>query len=412
MAGSFAACAKESPSMEQPKIKNSGEPVAIQLKSLSSEEEDDYRRAYLNTSFEILRRNMNNNQNVMISPASIMIALSMAEAGANGQTREQMAALWGGQSDIDGQLSYAADILDRLNSSNGVSMHAADSMWINDEMLSGIIRQEYVDFVRDNYDAEVSYLEFDDAAVRRINSWVDDNTDGMIDKIIDGFEPQTAMVLINAIAFDGSWETQYEDYQVRQGTFHNADGSNSTAQMLNGTENIYLENDKATGFVKYYEGGEYAFVVMLPNDPSQSADDLLNDFTGDDFDEFLNSQTHEYEVFTTMPEFEYDWGKSIKETLIDMGMTDAFDYSEADLTGIADFDDDRTLYIGDVIHKTHIEVDATGTRAAAVTAVTLDVAGAIMEENIKYVTCDRPFAYAIVDMTNNTPVFIGSVNEV
>ena len=93
-------------------------------------------------------------------------------------------------------------------------------------------------------------------------------------------------------------------------------------------------------------------------------------------------------------------------------MTDAF-ASNADFTGIATFDDDTYLYINKVIHKTHIELDRNGTKAAAVTAVMIDAAGAVMnDKETKEVYCDRPFAYAIVDMTDNTPVFIGTVNNI
>ena len=151
---------------------------------------------------------------------------------------------------------------------------------------------------------------------------------------------------------------------------------------------------------------------MLPKDANQSADDMLREFTGDDFDALLNSKTGEYTVYTQMPEFSYDYSSTLNDSLKDLGMKTAFDQNNADFRGIAEFDDDKNLYISKVIHKTHIEVSRTGTRAAAVTAVMMDAAGACIEEDIKSVTCDRPFAYAIVDLNDNTPVFIGTVNDI
>ena len=412
MAGAVSACKGETDPGEQvipDRIVDA--PMSAELRELDDSENEQYRRAYLNTAFDLLRNKTGNGTNVMISPASIMIALSMAEAGAHGTTRDQMAALWGGQQDSDGQLSYAAELLDRLNSSEGVSMHAADSMWINQQILAGVLKDDYVDFVRDNYDSEVNMLDLDDAALDRINGWVDENTDGMIDKIIDSFEPDTAMMLLNAIAFDGSWQQQYEEHQVHDGTFRNSDGTESDVTMLHSEEGLYLENDDATGFIKFYEGCQYAFVVMLPKDEDCDADSFLADFTGDDFNGFMDSQTYEYQVFATLPEFEYDYGDSFAGTLRDLGMTDAFSPAGADLTGIAELEDGN-LYIGDVIHKTHIEVDSAGTRAAAVTAVSIRATGAMIgDDNIRRVECDRPFAYAIVDTTDNTPVFIGTVNN-
>ena len=411
LAGAFCACTPESPPLDPPKVVTSGEPVKADIRELSADDQDQMRRAYLNASFDLLRRQFNGEQNVMISPASIMIALSMAESGAAGETRQQMASIWGGTGNDD-DLSYAADLLKRLNSAEGVNLHAADSMWINEDSLTGYIKSEYVDFVSEMFDSEVAVLKFNERAVERINSWVDDNTDHMIDKIIGELDPSTALVLINAIAFDGKWNEQYEDHQVTDGIFRNSDGTTTDVKMLNGEEGVYLENDKATGFVKFYEGCQYAFVTILPKDESQSADDLLKEFTGDDFDAFLNSKSYSYEVNTKMPEFSYDFENVLNDTLKDMGMILPFEEFGADFTGIADLPYDYNLYISKVIHKTHIEVTRTGTRAAAVTAVTMDVACAIEEKDIKNVFCDRPFAYAIVDMTDNTPVFIGTVNNV
>ena len=389
-----------------------GEPVQVNIQELNNSASADFRAQYLNTSFELLKKQIGSNQNVMISPASIMIALSMAEAGAKGDTKTQMAALWGGENDPDGQLSYAADIYKRLNSSNGVTMHAADSMWLNEKIMNGHTNSEYVDFVKKYYNSEVNSLAFDDNAVNKMNKWVSDNTNNMIDRIIESLEPSSAMVLMNAIAFEGKWAEAYEDHQVSEGVFKSASGEEQKVNMLNEMSFSYLENDLATGFVKYYEGGQYAYVVMLPKDENQSADDMLKDFTGDKFDEFVNSETHEYDVRTKLPEFNYDYETSLVDTLKELGMTDAF-ASNADFTGIATFDDDTYLYINKVIHKTHIELDRNGTKAAAVTAVMIDAAGAVMnDKETKEVYCDRPFAYAIVDMTDNTPVFIGTVNNI
>ena len=389
-----------------------GEPVQVNIQELSNSASADFRAQYLNTSFELLKKQIGSNQNVMISPASIMLALSMAEAGANGNTKTQMAALWGGENDPDGQLSYAADIYKRLNNSNGVTMHAADSMWLNEKIMNGHTNSEYVDFVKKYYNSEVNSLAFDDNAVNKMNKWVSDNTNNMIDRIIESLEPSSAMVLMNAIAFEGKWAEAYEDHQVSEGVFKSASGEEQKVNMLNEMSFSYLENDLATGFVKYYEGGQYAYVVMLPKDENQSADDMLKDFTGDKFDEFVNSETHEYDVRTKLPEFKYDYETALVDTLKELGMTDAF-ASNADFTGIATFDDDTYLYINKVIHKTHIELDRNGTKAAAVTAVMIDAAGAVMnDKETKEVYCDRPFAYAIVDMTDNTPVFIGTVNNI
>ena len=411
LAGAVCACTPNIPPEDPPVISYSNEPVAVEIKELSADSMDQYRKAYLNASFDLLKTQFEDKQNVMISPASIMIALSMTEAGAKGNTKTQMATLWGGAEDPDAQMSYAAEMLKKLNNAQGVKLHAADSMWVNEQNLVGLIKGEFVDFVSKNFDAEVVNLLFNNAAVDRMNAWVKEKTDNMIDKIIDELPGDAALVLLNAISFDGKWAEQYDSYQVSEEEFTNASNNKQPAQMLNCSLSNYLENDKATGFIKYYEGGQYAFVVMLPKDQSQNADQMLADFTGDDFDKYMNSVSHEYTVHTKLPEFQYDYGNSLKEALIKLGVTDAFDYDTVDFTGIGEYDDGRKLLIADVLHKTHIEVDRNGTKAAAVTAVVQEAAGAIIDDNAKEVYCNRPFAYAIVDTTDNTPIFLGTVNN-
>ena len=388
--------------------------VVKEIGDVSSEQEKAFRQGYLNFSFELLKKNLEqdgNSSNVMVSPASVMLALDMTAAGSADNTLLEMMALYGGDKDPQGQLSYAAKILNRLNDSKGVSMHAADSIWVNSDVMPEGLATDYKDFVKDYFDAQAESLVFDKAAEDKINGWVKDNTDGMIPGIVDELDPTMAMMLINAIAFDGKWAKQYEDYQVEEDTFQAASGDKQTAQMMSGSESVYLENDLATGFAKYYDGGQYAFVVMLPKDETQNAGDMLAGFTGDSFDQYMNSASKSYIVRTKMPEFSYDWGRSIVPQLQAMGMKVPFVGGMADFSGITG--SHNGLFIGDVIHKTHIEVNRRGTRAAAVTAVEMfKNSVAVDDRDVKEVICDRPFAYAIVDMTDNTPVFIGTVNSI
>ena len=105
-----------------------------------------------------------------------------------------------------------------------------------------------------------------------------------------------------------------------------------------------------------------------------------------------------------MPKFSYDYTVQLPAILKTMGMRDAFDAARADLSGISR---SEPLYISKVLHKTHIDLDSAGTRAAAVTAVI--AANGAMIENFHEVCLDRPFVYMIVDTATNLPVFLGTV---
>ena len=386
--------------------------IEKKIGDISKEDESKFRQGYLDFTFEMLKQNLERdgkNSNIMISPASLMLALDMTASGASGNTLTQMTGLYGGAADPQGQLSYASELFNRMNSANGVKLRAADSIWVNKEGMPEGLKDDYVDFVKKFFDAEIASLVFDDSALNRINGWVSEKTDKMIPSILDSLDPSTVMVLINAISFDGKWAKAYEDYDVTEGVFTSASGDKQKANMMSSTEEYYLENDKTEGFIKYYEGDQYAFVVMLPKDANQNAGDIISGFTGESFDEYINSATSDYLLLTKMPEFSSDWGRSVVPDLQALGMQDPFNPSAADFSGINGM---GGLFISNVIHKTHIEVNREGTRAAAVTAVTMDKCEAIDTREVKEVVCDRPFAYAIVDTTDNTPVFIGTVNNI
>ena len=110
-----------------------------------------------------------------------------------------------------------------------------------------------------------------------------------------------AMILVNAICFDGKWETEYEDYQVNTGKFTKADGSTQDVMFLSDETRDYFETDKATGFMKAYKGGEYAFLAILPKDGSISANAFAKDFTAEDYEKFIKSVTTQYDVLSKMP---------------------------------------------------------------------------------------------------------------
>lgn len=377
-------------------------------------DEDDYSKDYNKYAFDLMATTAskdNGDTNIMISPASIMFAMDLAAAGANGDTLDQINGLFTSDGDPLEQQAFASDMMDKINDSDKVEFSCANAIWNNSSILGDKVSSDYIDYVEDTFNAEIKAGAFDDSTVDEINEWVSDNTDGMIDEIIGNLNPTTAAVLVNAIAFEGEWAEQYEDYQVSDGKFNLVSGKTQDATFLSSTESAYFETDKATGFMKYYEGGQYAFIAILPTDDSISANEFIGDFTGDDYLEFVDSMTYEYDVYTLLPEFESEYEVEMNDILMEMGVELPFIEGEADFSGITS---DGGLYISKVLHKTFIEVDRNGTKAAAATAVMLDAGACAPFEEVQYkeVYCDRPFAYAIVDMETMNPIFIGTVNSV
>ena len=377
-------------------------------------DENSYSNDYNKYAFNIMSvtaSGEDDDTNIMISPASVMFAMDLCAAGANGDTLDQINGLFTESGDPLEQQAFASEMMDKINGADKIDFNCANAIWNNSEIVGDKISQDYVDYVGDTFEAEITAAKFTDKTADEINEWVSEQTDGMIEDLIENLPPETAMVLVNAIAFEGEWEVAYEDYQVEDGEFTASSGKTQDVTMLYSTESVYFETDKATGFMKYYEGGDYAFIAILPTDESISANEFVQDFTGEDYIEFINSKSLEYDVYTMLPEFENDYKASLVGILQEMGVEDAFIEGTADFTGISS---KNMLYITEVIHQTHIEVDRNGTKAAAATAVLMEDAACAepIEVPSVQVYCDRSFAYAIVDVETMNPIFIGTVNSV
>ncbi len=342
-------------------------------------------------------------KNLMISPLSVSLALGMAANGAKGGTLSEMENLFGGDLTIENLNAYYADYVKNLPSQEGAEMHIANSIWARDNAARLIVPDAFLRTTKSYYSADFYKAPFDQSTVDDINGWVKKNTMDMIPKLTDKIYDDEIMYLINAVAFDGAWEWPLLDEQVREGKFTLADGTEVTADMMHDDLGIYLDDGKATGFMKDYKGGKYSFAAVLPNEGTTVADYIKN-MNADSLQKLLNSASYDT-VYTTMPRFSFDYGTSLVPALQKMGMNIAFS-DTADLTGLNEIPGTR---ISKVMHKTFIQVDEKGTKAAAVTAIS--AADAAMPEEPKRVNLDRPFLFMIVDNENKLPVFIGYVMD-
>ena len=412
----MTGCAGKTPVQTEPLKNDPAVKAEINLDQVATQKfnETKLNDEYGRYSFEMMQQiasNAKKNANVMISPASIMMALDMCAAGAKGETLKQLSDLFAKDTDPLQQQAFASEMMKRINASQKLKFTCANAVWSNDKLLEGKVNTTYIDYIKKTFGAEFQNVNFGPTTHNDINKWVDDKTNHMIPHLLDEpLDSTAAMVLVNAIRFEAQWKKGYEDSQVTKMKFSGTDGE-TDVQMMTSMEEGYFSTEKATGFIKYYEGEEYAFVAILPNDAKANANDFMNSFTYADYKKFIASRSNE-KVRSLMPEFKSDYGSELNKQLVNKGVTDAFNPDKADFTGIAK-SEKGNIYISKVIHKTHIEVDRKGTKAAAATAVTMKVAGvAPMQDEPKEVICDRPYVYAIVDTVTMNPVFIGTVNNV
>lgn len=353
----------------------------------------------------------------LLSPVSVEYALAMTANGARGDTLAQMEDVLGlPVSDLNEALHAFAATLgpdaegaadaadgdaaggDADGEAAGPALRLADSVWIREGLA---VERPFLQDCVNYYDAAIFQEPFDGSTADAINGWVDENTDGMIDRIVDVVGPQSMMYLVNAVAFDGAWETPYEESQVADDTFTRGDGTAQTLPLMASSEGLYLEGAGATGFIKPYADGRYALAALLPAEGTTPGE-LLASLSGSELRGLLRDASFD-EVRAFMPKFEDSCGIELSGVLAAMGMPDAFG-DGADFTGISA---DGGLCISEVNHRAFAAVDESGTRAAAATSVGIRVTSARPSAEPKEVRLDRPFAYLIIDNETNVPVFIG-----
>ena len=352
---------------------------------------------------------VNQDKNMLISPLSIQLALAMTANGADGQTRQEMEALLGRGIDLDALNACLRAYVKKLPSGKAAKLSIANSIWFRDQK-NLTVEQSFLQINKDYYDAEVFQRPFDETTVKEINNWVDHSTDGMIDQILDSIDQQSMMYLINAMAFDAEWAEQYYDFSISDGSFTTYAGQQQTVPMMHGSESRYLSDGRATGFIKPYAGNQYSFVVLLPNQ-GEDLYDYIGSLSAQQLTETL-AGAENVNVITQLPSFRYEFTQSMNDILKEIGMPTAFDPDRADLSKLGKIEENN-LFIGNVLHKTFIQVDGLGTKAGAVTMVEV-YAGAAMgpAPEPKEVIVDRPFVYMIVENETNLPLFIGCVTEI
>lgn len=352
-------------------------------------------------ALRLFRAGCDSEKNTLISPLSVLSALAMTANGADGITLTQMESTLGLRRELWNEFfrSYLAALAE---DEKGV-LHLANAIWFtNDSRFT--VNRDFLQTNADYYGADAYSAPFDDTTLKEINDWVNNETNGMIPEILDEIPPEAVMYLVNALAFDAKWEHPYTEYSVQSGKFTTANGAARTVDFMHSEEHAYLEDAKATGFIKCYQGGRYAFAALLPNE-GVSVEDYLASLSGEALQAMLAAPRYET-VYTALPKFEAEWSAELNELLESMGMTAAFDGFQADFSGLG-ISTAGNIYISRVIHKTFISVAEDGTRAGAATLVEASDEAAV--ENPKQVYLDRPFVYMLIDCQTGIPFFIGTM---
>ena len=382
---------------------------------------EGFREAQMNFSANLLKETAKlagTENNLLVSPYSVSMALGMTANGAKENTLAEMEQVLGGNlhmNDLNNSylgIQQTPETTD-IDGNPLSTLDIANAIWYHTSPERIVVPEDFLKTAADYFHADAwGFDRFGLETINDINYWVYENTHKMINRIIpdDLAGSDTVMVLVNALAFESEWEKTYTEHQVCPADFTLENGDKFRADLMYSGEDFYLETENAVGFKKFYKDTNYSFVGILPNEGT-TVGEYLNELDGKELTTLMSGATTKYDLTVAIPRYTYDFSAKLNEPLQNMGIRDAFDPEKADFTGLDISGTLEQTYIGYVLHKTHIEVDDKGTKAAAATAVIMDKAASAAPQESRSVILDRPFVYMIYDEQNQLPIFIGTVMQ-
>jgi serine protease inhibitor len=346
--------------------------------------------------------------NLIVSPLSVSQALTMTYNGARGSTKTAMARTLGiGAIDVSQLNASNRQLLEALHKADpDARLEIANALWLQKDLA---VAPQFVALTKGYYGAAVRSLDFAGNPLRAtemINAWVSRNTQGKIPSIVDRLEPNTALVLTNAVYFKGGWSEVFDPQESKPRAFFGPDGKSAATPMMEQDGFYsYLETNDFQGIRLPYGNGQFAMYVFLPR-ARGGLGKLLKSLDKSHWAEWTKKFASSSGTIV-LPKFEVRYGEKLNAVLEAMGMGVAFNKEEADFSGITP----SHIYISDVEHKTYVKVDEKGTEAAASTAVVMRLLSKAMIVGGKSfsMVVDHPFAFAIAERGTGAILFVGTV---
>ena len=346
--------------------------------------------AYSMSFIRNVAANTDKNENLVISPYSAGVALSMLAEGAEGQTKEE----------FNTALNNCIFKAQNLGGNDTIIVNSVNSLWVDDNFS---IRNRYLSLLEKDFDALATVLNFSDpSTVQAINNWCSEHTNGKIKDIIDRLGPNSVMVLANALYFNAPWLNPFEKNLTAKSTFHGASSTSEVNMMLRRGYMNYAEYQGCQLVELPYEGGRYSMFVLLPA-AGIDVNDIIGYLNEDLYNEAMKSLAPK-EVLLKMPKAKLETSLLLNQTLGSMGIKSAFT-SAADFKGIAEM---GPLVLDQVKQKCYVDISESGTEAAAVTVAQVRMTSA-RPSSFVTMTVNRPYLFFIVDTQNSNVMFAGRV---
>jgi len=289
-----------------------------------------------------------------------------------------------------------------LQSQKGAELAIADALWSD---IKVPLSPDFIQRCRKLYEAEATTLDFSKpAAANTINNWVKEKTRNKIPSIVTpDMVRASAAIITNAVYFHGKWQTQFPKAETQESIFHLDNGGQKKVPLMHHSsiKNAYRSGDGYEAAALSYQASGIQMYAILPV-PGKSPEEILGKISVDK----LRSPASSNELDLKLPRFTLDFSAALKDPLSQLGMMPAFQ-PRGDFATLGS----PRFYIGEVLHKTRLEVDEEGTIAAAATATTVLMASIHAPPEKKTLVFDRPFALLLCDVQTGAILFAGVVYE-
>ncbi|MCL2321917.1 MAG: serpin family protein [Oscillospiraceae bacterium] len=356
-----------------------------------------------NFGLSLYKNLYNSMNNVFISPVSLYLTLGMISNGAASNTQKQLLSFLYFSNTMVALNTFNKDMQSFIiNNRPNTIIDIASSIWINNSY-----KYVYSSFLNTNktyYNSTIQALDFsNELAVDAINKWASDNTNGLIEQAISQqLGPDVMMCLLNTVYFKADWEIPFDKINTVKSDFISPKGKIQVDMMNIDKYFNYYENNLFQMVSLPYKDGKTSLLIILPKDDIGSVE---NNFTADNFDEWIKSLTSQ-QVVLSLPKVSVQYKQGLKTALSALGVSDMFDKEKADFKNISQ----NNLFVSDVIHNTVLKIDELGTEAAAVAGLDVSLIS-IPDIPPKIMNVNKPFFLSIYDNSTELILFEGSITN-
>ena len=362
-------------------------------------------------AFDLFRQTLataDDKTNAFISPLSVTMALGMLYNGTSPDAAAEMEEALGMSGFSAAQINahYQTLMKALLEADPKTALAIANSIWAREGFP---VKKSFYDVNREYYNAEVQSRDFDlQATLDEINKWCSDNTNTRIPKILDEIPQDAVMYLINAVYFKGQWKFEFSKNNTGDHDFRLAGGSVKNVKMMSQETDLPVYWDETLRCVDLpYGNGAFSMMVVMPSDENGSLDDLIAGLDADAYNRAVDG-LQESGVLLKLPRWKQECKFSLNDAAKNLGMERIFQEG-GNLSGIND--DDPTLHVSEIKHKTFVEVNEEGTEAAAITSIGMIATSVGPGAGPIPFIADRPFLYIIRERSTGAILFMGRMDD-